>query len=60
MESGNPKQLKKVGTVFLVLGIPFLGVTAATQPLFIGVGSAFLTLGIAFLARAKKLEDEQP
>lgn len=62
MESGNPRKLKETGTVFLALGIPFLGVAAATQPAFMGVGIAFFTLGIVFLARAKnakKLEDDQ-
>jgi uncharacterized membrane protein HdeD (DUF308 family) len=45
---------RRPGAVFLVCGLVFLGVGAATrQAAFLALGPAFLVLGIALLARAR-------
>ena len=50
----NPGKSKQIGIVWLCVGVAFLGVSAAGQTAFLGVGMAFIGLGIGVLAKSRQ------
>ena len=50
----KPEKSKRIGIVWLCVGVAFLGVSATGQSAFLGVGMAFLGLGVVFLAKSRQ------